>query len=119
MVEYIPPLRSFTLRDWELFLGPYLGWSLACFPLWRFGHKRIRKPAIRAAVFGVLFAPAAIPILREAFVIGPALWGLAYFAIMMAMGPSAHSSGWTDILPSLLISMISCSCIYAVVNRRC
>jgi len=114
----LPHLSSYTLRDWELFLGPYLCWLFASVPLWCFIRKRIHKLPTLSLAFGALFAPSAIPIVREAYVVGPALVGLGHFAFLMFGRSGPQFSPFIEGLLLPLVSIIGSSCLYAAAKRR-
>ena len=76
-------LSQFAARDWLLFLAPYTVWCSIAGCLWRFILRpRIERLSARAAVFSILFAPTLFPIVREAFVLGPASASLVYVGLL-------------------------------------
>jgi hypothetical protein len=108
---------SFTVRDWALFVGAYMLWCPVGFLIWRFVRKRLGSPIPRAFVFGVLFAPGVVPIVREAYVIGPAILGIGYLGIFAALG-----SRWSLLLAAPVLEwnlgpMVAFACAYVVVIR--
>ena len=108
---------SFTVRDWALFLGAYMLWCPIGFLIWRFVQKRLCNPIPRAFVFGVLFAPGVVPIVREAYVIGPAVLALGYFGALAALG-----SKWSLILAAPVLEwslgpIVAFTCVCIVVTR--
>ena len=111
-------ISSFTVRDWALFLGAYVLWCPVAFLMWRFAGKRFRSPLGRAFVFGVLFAPGVVPIVREAYVIGPAFLGLGYFGIFMALGSKWSLALAAPVLEWNVGPIIAFACVCVVVGGR-
>jgi len=110
-------IGSFTLRDWALFLGAYVLWCPVALLIWRFVRKRFGSPIGRAIVFGVLFAPGVVPIVREAYVVGPAILTLGYFGASAVLG-----SKWSLLLAAPVLEwslgpIVAFASVYIVVTR--
>lgn len=110
-------IGSFTLRDWALFLGPYVLWCPVALLVWRFVRKRFSSPIGRAIVFGFLFAPGVVPILREAYVVGPAILALGYFGAVAALGSKVSLDLAEEILKWNLGPIVAFISAYVVVKR--
>lgn len=98
---------SFTSRDWLLFFVPYFVWCAICGLIWVFViARRIALPSTRALVFALLFTPTVFPIVREAFVIGPASLSLLLLVLLSLFSKNFNLrllvfALLADILPSL------------------
>jgi hypothetical protein len=110
-------IGSFTLRDWALFLGAYILWCPVALLIWRFVRKRFGSPIGRAIVFGVLFAPGVVPIVREAYVVGPAILALGYFGVFAALGSKGSLDLAQQILKWSLGPIVAFISAYVVVIR--
>ena len=106
---------SFTFRDWSLFLGAYLVWCAPAVLAWNIARKRAKTSIVRAILFGVLFAPGVVPIVREAYVIGPAILGLGYIALQAVFEPKFIMDFISNMLLWNVAPMFALTSIYLIV----
>jgi hypothetical protein len=109
---------SFTFRDWALFLGAYVVWCLPAVLAWNIARKRSKRSIVRAILFGVLFAPGVVPIVREAYVIGPAILGLGYMALQAVFEPKFIMDFISNMLLWSIAPIFAVTVIYLVVARQ-
>ena len=111
-------MASFTFRDWAFFLGVYVLWCAPAVLIWNLARSRSKRNIVRAAIFGALFAPGVIPIMREAYVIGPAILGLGYMALQSAFEPSFIVDFVSHMLLWNLAPILASIFIYLAVAHR-
>jgi len=109
---------SFTFRDWAFLLGVYVVWFAPAVLIWNFARIRSNRPLVRAAIFGALFAPGVIPIVREAYVVGPAILGLGYMTLEAAFEPTFIADFVSHVLLWNLAPIFALTLIYLTVAQR-
>ena len=111
-------MAAFTFRDWAFFLGVYVLWCAPAVLIWNFARRRSQRTIVRAAIFGASFAPGVIPIMREAYVIGPAILGLGYMAFQAAFEPSFIVDFVSMLLLNIAPILASIFIYLAVAHRQ-
>jgi hypothetical protein len=104
---------QFTLRDWLIFCVPYLVWCLVWAAIWRTTlRERITRPAFRAAAFAILFTPTLFPIVREAFILGPASVSFLFVGLMALRSPGAGRLLMAVLVGGDLVPMVLVWALY-------
>ena len=103
---------TFTLKDWIFVFVPYVLWCLICGCIWHFVLRgRIVRPSARAAVFSILFTPTAFPIVRDAFILGPASFAVLYVGLIALR---SHATGRLLILFLLIEGLLPLSVVWVL-----
>ena len=103
---------QFTSRDWLIFFVPYLLWCAIFGLIWvLFIDRRIVSSSIRALVFALLFTPTFFPIVREAFIIGPASLSLLYLALLSLFSKNFNLK---LVVFALLADILPILCVWGV-----
>jgi hypothetical protein len=95
--------------------GLYGAWCLAAGLNWRRVRARIGTRSARAVAFGVLFAPGLLPIVREAWIVAPAILACAHLLTVAAIMPSNIGAVLVSEVTVDVVSIAGFAIVYACI----